>query len=155
MTKRLALIVELGYSTYTYRIDTYPDMVLQDFATLKYNYRFSYITFAANLYFGGFTFGMNMGIPSSGSSGADIPTEKMSNLLEFRVGGIIPLFADETGNMNLTIHGGYMLSGIFNHFGTDDPLKGIVKSVPPEVVTDAFNPRAASLTIGFNYLFNL
>jgi hypothetical protein len=53
------------------------------------------------------------------------------------------------------IRAGYMLSGIYEDFGEQDPLLEEIPAQGHEVITNEFNPRAASVAIGFSYLFAL
>jgi hypothetical protein len=147
-SSKLGAIVDIMYNNYSYNIENVHSG--EDYA-----HEYSYLTFGASLYFKGLTMGFVFGTPLSASYGADIDTENISTMTEFKISGIIPLMNDETGRLNLFIRAGYMLSGIYDDFGKHDPLKETIPAEPPEKITNEFNPRGASIAIGFNYLFTL
>lgn len=155
MTSQLGLLFDLGYSTYSYKIKAYP-YLLNTFITWDsvFTHQYSYVTLGTNLFFDGMTLGFNIGFPSSAKlMTATIKTSDLSTILELTIGGRINLFGDETGRFTLYINGGYMISGIYKDFAKSDPINNLFK--PPQTLTNIFNPRAASLSLGLNYMFNL
>jgi hypothetical protein len=146
--RTLGLACDLGMSSYTFGIKNIA-------GNKNFTEKFSYITLNPGFYFWRFVFGFNFGIPVSGSYGSDISTSKLSPLVELRLAGVIPVFSDETGTLNVNIQGGYMLTGVFKDFGQNDPLMTEIPPVPPQMITSSFNPRVVSLSVGISYLFNI
>ncbi|MGA2298136.1 MAG: hypothetical protein ABSG15_11365 [FCB group bacterium] len=145
---KLAFTFDLAYSTYAYSV------ISNDYQN-RFTLRYSYLAFSPNIHFDGVIFGFNFGYPIAASYGATIDRKNLSLLAECRLGGIIPVYTDEKGRLNIVVLGGYMLTGIYKDFTKDDPL---ILSIPPEpynLWTKAYNPRALSLSVGVNYTFNL
>jgi hypothetical protein len=71
------------------------------------------------------------------------------------MGGHINLMEDETGSLNIFFYAGYMLNNVMDDFPKNDPLQGIIPYSPEQTISDDLNMRAASICVGFNYLFNL
>ena len=88
--------------------------------------------------------GANIGIPVgasmsnvSGSIKASASsTEGMAIITELRIGGMIPVMRNELGRLNFVVIGGYMINGMDNGYSS------------------SYNPKAASLMMGFNFLLN-
>lgn len=144
----LGLTCDLEYMTYAYQI--------KDVATDEiYKHKYNYLYFNPSLYFHGFQFGFGFGIPLAASwNDVDISTDKLTMMSDFRMGYSYPLFADSTGRINMYISGSYMLSTIYDDFPKNDPLDGKITPEPTNPITDFYNPRAVTLIIGFNYIFN-
>lgn len=138
----IASSLDLGYSTYS---DQYNGVNNDDSFVGEYNY----FIINPNFIYSNFILGLNIGIPIRWSirnlSNTFVITsttgEDMVTNAEVRLGGIIPLFQNELGTLNLTILGGYMLRQV-----EIDPLSGAYYNR---------SPRMASLMIGINYLFTL
>jgi hypothetical protein len=144
----IGIATELGYSTYSYL------MISGRQDATEYKLSHSYLTINPNFFFRGFFIGVNIGLPmASDYDGTEIKTSKQETIAELKVGGMIPIYQDESGELNLVIMGGYFLSGIYKDFVKNDPMKDILLTDEP--VTKIFNPRPASLMVGFNFLFNL
>jgi hypothetical protein len=47
-----------------------------------------------------------------------------------------------------------MLTGIYKDYGKDDPLSKLAPAIPPDVITNKYNPHPASVSLGMNWLFN-
>jgi hypothetical protein len=148
-SQKIGLHANLGLHTYSY--------VIKDFNTTeKFVHNLSYFAFNPNLYFNGFIMGFNFGLPMSADvEGSKIDTDKLNMLIEFRLGGHFNLMSDETGSLNVFFYAGYMLNNVINDFKQNDPLKGIIPYSEEQHISDDLNMRAASISIGFNYLFNL
>ncbi|MBK9247685.1 MAG: hypothetical protein IPM69_06115 [Ignavibacteria bacterium] len=133
--------LDLGYSTYS--IKSKPESGANDDNTFVSSG--NYFSIAPNINFSGFMLGMNVGIPVGTSvsnlsgtlEATSSTTDGMATIIDFRLGGMIPLMHDATGRLNFIVMGGYMVTGM----DSDD--------------TSEFNPKAASLMIGFNYLFSI
>ncbi len=146
-TSNLGLDAEIGLSSYAY-------LMKSAFNDKSYQFNHSYITINPNFYFSGFIIGLSFGIPvSSDYDGKEIKTSQQNILTEIKIGGMIPIFKDETGELNIVIMGGYALSGVFSDFVKYDPVKNELP--PTETITKVFNPRIATLGVGFNFLFDL
>lgn len=154
-TNSLGILFDIGLSSYYYKIKAYGYLVEGAVSDVSYQHNYSYMTMSASLFFKGFLFGFTYGMPMAAEYGAKIDIGKISPMAEFTTGAILPVFADETGILNLHFRASYMLTGIFNNFAEGDPLKDIVKVPPPDRLTNDANPRAASVAVGFSYLFNI
>lgn len=135
-----ALLVDLGYTTYAYEQKYDAD------ESIKWTEKYHYVTLGPSLYMSGFVAGFNFGLPMSGetdiaNASGDIPSDKLSMVIELRLGGMFTLLDSPTGRLNLNVNLGYAFSGIYQ-----SGKYGFV---------DDFNPIPASVSLGFNYLFNL
>lgn len=146
-TSDLAVTFDFGYSTYTYRQQNYD-------TEENFDFRYSYATFCASFYFEKFLIGFNFGYPVSADFGETIDVDLLSSLAEIEFGYSYPMFEDETGVLNAYIKAGYFLTGVYDDYDEDDPVKELAPVQAPDRLTNAFNPRAASVSIGINYLFN-
>ncbi|MBI5326098.1 MAG: hypothetical protein HZB41_12640 [Ignavibacteriae bacterium] len=144
---KLGWMFDLGLSTYAYRIKG----VSND---NKFTLKYSYFTLCPGFHYSGLYAGLNIGIPVFADYGVNLETSKLNLLSEVRIGAIIPVIEDETGRVNILMHFGYMLTGIFKDFVKDDPL---IKHFPPDSsqnFTNEFNPHTISFSLGLNYMFN-
>jgi hypothetical protein len=130
---------DLAYTTYAYD--------LKDFnGNNPQTVQISYLTLNPNLFVYGFTLGLDFGLPLSGtikssSTNTNINTSNLSAFVEFKLGGIIPLYYDDFGRVNLIVQFGYFLTG---QYSQNNPFGG-----------DTYNPHPASGSVGVSYLFNL
>jgi hypothetical protein len=144
----LAATFDLGMSSYSFFIKNVH-------TGAKYQQKYSYMNLAMNFHLYYVLMGFNFGIPlSADMEGSEIASDQLQLMAEFRIGGIIPLMQDEDGSLNVMIYAGYMLTGIYSDFAQDDPLKNIIVEIPPDIITQKQNPRAISISIGLNYMFN-
>lgn len=144
----LGLIAGIGYSSYT--------VTIKDYNTgIGYANNINYLKMGADFYFASVTFGFALGLPmSAGLEGAELDTEIISMLSEFRIGWRYPVFQDESGTLFFVARGSYMLSGLYDGYAQNDPLKNIIPEMDFDPVVDSYNPRAASVSLGFGYSFN-
>lgn len=149
----LGLIFSPGYSTYSYQIKN--SRSEQEGGGIIYDHKYSYFTFGLDFAFENLITGFNFGIPLSADMEGEINTDHLQTLAEFRIGAGVPLIDDESGRLDLIIYAGYMLSGIYSDFSTDDPLKDIVPVKLPQKLSDEFNPRVVSVSFGFRYFMKL
>lgn len=150
-TSNLAFCMDLGLANYSYLMKDGHDN-----STLEYQVNHSYFALSPSFYFEGFTTGFLFGIPlASDYDGSEIKTANQNIIAEIKIGYSVPLMNDETGRLNFFIQGGYMLTGIYNDFGKNDPFKNIFPAENVSQVTSEFNPRAASLSMGLSFVFNL
>ncbi len=143
----LGFITDIGMTTYAYKVRGLNEGISFDMS-------YSYFTISPAFYYGGIIAGFNFGLPVSANYGAKIETGKLNLLAEVKAGAVIPFISDESGRVNLLITAGYMLTGIYKDFVKDDPL---LQQFPPdstEKFTSEFNPRAFSISLGLNYMFN-
>ncbi len=139
-----AITLDLGYNTLA--VLSKPESGANDDNTFITSIH--YLNFAPNFHIEGFTIGINYGIPLSGNvsnksnsiSSNSSNTDNLASLFEFRIGGLIPIVKNATGQLNFTITAAYNVNSIF-------------KDVTPASAES--NPSAASLAIGFSYLFNV
>lgn len=146
----IGFTADLGYAQYTYRMRPESESVANDDNTLIFKH--TYFNIAPMFYISGFQIGASFGFPLanhvvrvSGASDADLnPSQQTSPSIELRIAGMIPVFRDKTGSVNVLIHGGYMLNNI-----------GLVSTSQATGLPVSFDPKAASFGLGVNYLFNL
>ncbi|MFC2131465.1 hypothetical protein ACFLSQ_08520 [Bacteroidota bacterium] len=126
--------VDLAYSTSGF---------LMKYGELKHTHQYNYFNFSPYLYASGFTLGLNFGIPlggtiSSSNNDEDVDSDDMATLIDVRLGGMIDVYANETGRLNIIIVGSYSLSGLLNkEYGGE------------------YNYHPGQMYIGLNYMFNL
>ncbi len=148
-TADLGASLDLSYSTYMYGV--------KNFATgEKYDHKYSYIAVSPKFhFFEGFA-GFNFGLPVSAGFGEEIDKDNINVLVEFRMGAEFQILGDRDGKVNVFAIAGYMLNGIYDDFAEQDPLRNIIPVTDEtEPVTNKFNPRALTLTIGFSYMFTI
>jgi hypothetical protein len=133
-----------------------------DFSESKNDYlskdkmRFSYFIIAPSFNHLGFKIGMSIGIPVSADwEGRNINTNVLNTLYEVKAGYTYPLYFDQLGRLNVFVTVGYALNGIFKNYIKDDPIATTVPAIPPQIITNYYNPRPATIQIGFNFLFNV
>jgi len=139
---------DISYSSYSYMmISAHKDKT-------EYKLSHNYLSFAPNFYFNNFLLGFSYLVPlNSEVEGSDIKTKIQNNALELKIGYEFPIYVDNSGELNGFVSGGYFLSGVYNNFPKNDPLKSLLPA--DEKVTNIHNPRIASIQIGFNFMFNL
>ncbi len=134
--------LDIGYSTYS--IKSKPESGATDDNTIIT--QANYFSIAPNVNIGGFMLGVNLGIPVGMSSGnvsgagilSSIPvnSDELATVIDIRFGAMIPIMHNATGRLNFIVMGGYMLTGMSKND------------------TSEYNPKAASLMMGVNYLFS-
>lgn len=134
---KMGLIVDLAYSSYAYKTKIH-----NTDENTTYNYK--YLTLGGNFYLSGFTVGLNIGIPMSGSrdDGSNdlvIESSNINTMFELRLGGNFSLSESPTGRFILFINGGYQLNSLFID----------------EFDSSTYNPHIASVQFGLSYLFNV
>ncbi len=147
-TSRLGVVGNIMYNNYAYNIEAVN-------TGNDYTHEYSYLTIGAALSFSGMYLGFDFGAPLSANFGPAIPSDNLVLMTEFKIGGEITIADDETGRMIFFARAGYMLSGIYEDFGEHDPLRNIAPTEEGQTLTNEFNPRAASIALGFSYLFTL
>lgn len=144
----LGAIIGMSYSTYSYKIIRHED-------DYEYDHRYSYLLVSPNIAFDFLRAGFNFGIPMSAEYGEDIDTDALNLMVEFEIGAEFELWGDETGSFNAFIGAGLMLTGIYNDYKNNDPLLDAIPPHDPETIVEIHNHRAASVKIGFSYLFSI
>ena len=146
----LAFTGNVGYSTASYIIKSaYSD-------SKEYTFAHSYLVISPNFEFEGFSMGFNFNVPLAADiDGSEIDSKELAFNTEVKLGYEFPIFNDETGRLNIFVHAAYMLGGVMDNYAKNDPLATVLPAEAPQKITDAFNPRVASLAIGFNFLFSL
>ena len=151
----LGMYIDLMYNTNTFLMKYNYDGIEKKYANSD-RMRFSYFSISPTFNHSGFNLGFNLGIPVSADwEGVIIANSKLNNLIEVRAGYSYPLYFDEVGRLNLFINASYALNGVYKNFVQDDPLKNTVPAYPPQIITNYYNPRPASIQIGVQFLFNL
>jgi hypothetical protein len=144
----LGIALDLGYSSYAFKqIGWDTPYTFTEF--------FSYVSVSPSIYFAGFLLGLNFGIPAVANFGSSIDVAKLNLLSEVRLTYRYTIEADDIGSLNIYVQAGYTLTGIYKNFANDDPLKLYIPPTPPNEITNFFNPRIVSGSIGMIYLFNL
>ncbi len=146
---KLGAGLNLLYASYFYNVESNAD-------GNTYKVMLSYYSFTTYFKFDFITMGFNFGIPASAKAEEKLDVENIKILTEFRLGFIYPLLNDETGRLNIFLNAGYMLTGIYDKYTENDPLPEQAP-VPEGQLTENFNPRVLSISLGFNYLikFNI
>lgn len=139
-----------------------------DFAYLNHQYLFklygnedvnwkdelAYFAISPNIHISGFLIGMNFGFPLSAKSENDIEEneftyeydkDNLNTLIDFHLGGLIPVYADDFGRLNLYIQAEYAISKLFNN---DLTTKHLSEN------TQKFNIQPAGLKMGLSYIIN-
>jgi hypothetical protein len=136
---QFGIAADLAYSTYAFGTKLTNDVAN------KTAYHVSYLSLAPNLYVSGFIIGFNFGLPLGGKekktnsiNEVDINSDDLAFLVEIHIGGMIPLFYNETGRLNLVLQAGYALTGMYT-----DPYNS------------TFNVHPASASVGIGYIFNI
>jgi hypothetical protein len=135
-TSTVGISLDLAYNTYAYKFK-YP--------AYEETIKVSYFGIGPSLNASGFLLGLNIGIPLSASLEGDFSgspdTENYATFVEIRIGGMIPVYEDKTGILNINLMGGYFLTGQENTDKTN--------------TDDKYNPHPASISFGISYLFNI
>lgn len=144
-TSKIGLNIDLGYTTYAYGIVDYYN------TSNKATYKFSYLTLAPKFNFSGLLIGFTFGIPVSASGdGNTIRTGLINTLVDFNLGGQIPLFVDKSGSLNLLINASYMLTEVSN-----TPKSEVYAKFAGKFLNNNFHERGVGASLGLNYLFNI
>ena len=167
--------VDVGLATYSY--ESKPESNANDDNSIREKYQFVNVFPYLNLY--GVVLGVNFGLPSSASaqslsgntesvygtvsqiggmnvvvpddpdaSGYD-PSKYLATMLEFRIGGSIPLVSSSTGILNLNIMAGYTLNALFTNG------RNYLVAYEGTSYDETLNPRVASLSLGLSYVFGI
>jgi hypothetical protein len=144
---KFGMTADFAYSTYTYELELY------DYPYSKWSNEFSYFTISPNLHIFGFMFGFAIGIPLSSKTDNSnyskyFHSSDLTTMFELRIGGMIPVYANETGRLNFIINSGYVINGIYKEKNINDFLNQMSTS-------GSFNAHPAWISFGLDYLFNL
>lgn len=132
-TEKLGMLFNAGYYTIPYALTN-------SITDATINYYNNYIAFGADIYYMGFTAGLNYGLISSAKmEDYDLPTDNYNNMLEFRLGTHIPIMENSSGRLNLNARLGYFLTGL----------------LVDQAVSGSYNINPVTLSVGISYLFNL
>lgn len=167
--------VDVGLATYSY--DSKPESNANDDNTIRERYQFISVFPHLNIF--GLVLGVNVGMPSSAQAkslsgnvesvygtattigGMNIvlpddpdapgydPSKYLATMLEFRIGGSIPLVTSSTGILNLNIMAGYTLNGLFTNG------RNYLVAYEGTSYDETLNPRMASISLGVSYLFGI
>jgi hypothetical protein len=147
---RMSVGLSLGYSSYAYYINE----TRGEKREFKHNY--SYFSISPGFQFDILQLEFLFGLPlAADMDGKDISASKLNTIAELRLTGNIPLYDDESGSLYLFVGAGYMLTGMYKSFETDDPLLDILIPDYPQTITNQYNPRVASIFLGIKYLLNV
>lgn len=128
---KLGATIDLAYTTVGYGRHIYKD------DENVWDETFNYIALSPNLHIHGFMIGFNFGLPLGGTvNEIDADAEDLAFLIEGKLSGLIPIYANDFGRVNLIITAAYTITGVYS----DDVDN---------------NPHPVTAGIGFSYLFNL
>jgi hypothetical protein len=147
-TAPLAVTLDIGYSSYAFK------QIGWD-VPYKFTEFFSYVTINPGVYFAGFLLGLNFGFPAVANFGSSIDVAKLNFLSEVRLSYRYIVKSDDIGSLFIYLQAGYLLTGVYKNFQNNDPLKQYIPPPSQTQLTDYYNPRIVSATIGLSYLFNL
>lgn len=149
-TSDMGLMLEIGTAEYSFRMRPENEDVATEANTGIYSV--SKFAITPSLYLGGFTLGASFGFGDTydlenvdGSAAdalrpftdfAQVAVVPASPTIELRLGGQIGLWKHDDGVLNLNLHAGYMLPGLFDNGGDN-------------------NAKPVSAGIGINYLFTV
>ena len=110
---------------------------------------YSYFTIAPSLHAYGFLIGVGYSVPLDVTTSGTLAllnykSDNLQPVIDFRIGGSIPLYSNFFGRVNLLINATYNLTGAFK----EDVLSTLG-------LTSAINPKPASIQLGVNYLFHI
>lgn len=144
-----SFIFDVSYSTYQFQIT---DASLG----IKYPHNANYLSFSPNLQLSNFTFGFNIGLPMSADiNSVDFDIEKVNMLSEVNLGYNYEIYSDNDGSFNAFARVSYTLTPFMDNYAINDPLLNLIVTDPLFKFTNEYNPRIASVQLGFSYLFNL
>lgn len=129
--------LDMAYLAYSYKFKVYKN------ESVNWTDNISYFSISPNFHLSGFILGFNFGFPISAESGTSnyfFNTANMNTWIDVHFGGLIPVYKDNFGRVNLYIQGEYALSEVFTN-------KVDYNSIP-------FNIQPAALKIGISYIFN-
>lgn len=134
----IGFLADLGYNTYAYG----ERVVIGDVESDLYKHQVSYVALSPAIYLSSFMVGFSFGIPVATSTvfdGKSVSgeTDGIAALVEIQLGGMIPVMENKDGRLNILVRAGYMLTGMVSDNSSE------------------YNPKAATLGLGLNYLFNL
>lgn len=147
----ISLYSELGYSNYSFIIK---ESKSSD-NTQSFKHHFSYLSLTPGIIFDIINIGISFGLPISANYGPNIDLSTIGALVQVNAGANINLYSDDFGSLKLNIQAGYMLTGIFKDYGENDPLIEIIPPKNPQIITNEFNPRVASLMLGLSFVLNM
>jgi len=151
----LGFLLDLGYSTYSFRMRPESESIANDDNTIVF--KPSYFSLVPSFYFSGVTLGFAFGFPMAYSvqtvSGTEMSGQFLGDVqdlngpsVEIRLGAIINAWKTETGTLGVVLQAGYMLTGTFKpeYFQPGEYFSN-----------EENNPNIISAGIGLNYLFDL
>lgn len=165
----IAMLIEAGYLTNSYGEKAAASTVSGvAFPEIDAVVKLNYIAIAPTFAIGIFNIGMEVGLPVGGSinipsfqaslggqplaptqdTSLSIDSDAMTLLVGLRMGFTIPLIRNEDGRLNFVVVASYALSGAQDNFDRATDKNG-------RPLSDDYNPKPASLSIGVSYLFSL
>lgn len=142
-TKLLPIGATLDVGYQTYALVSKPNSGSSDDNTFttKYHYFAISPSFVASIVSLGFTFGIPAGVGTTNTSGTytkDGATSDMATIVSAHIGVAVPILNDNTGRLNFLVFASYVLTGM-----------------DASTAAGSYNPVAASMGLGFNYLFKI
>lgn len=148
LNANLGALITAEYSSYSFLMNDVD-------REIDYQHNLHYVTFSASFYFDKFWLGFGAGLPMSADyEGIEIDSDMLAFMADVRIGFMYPIYYDEDARLNLFIEGAYMLTGIYDDFPSNDPMENVIPAKSQDPISPMFNPRAASVRIGFNYMFH-
>lgn len=165
----IAIVIEAGYLTNSYGETAAPSTISGVvFPEVDAVVKLNYIAVAPAFAIGVFNIGMELGLPVGGSinipsfqaslggqplaptkdTSINIDSGAMTLLVGLRMGLTIPITKNENGRLNFVAVASYALTGAQDNFDQATDKNG-------RSLSDDYNPKPASLSIGVSYLFSL
>jgi len=148
------LAFDIGYQNFNFKTkDTRNDL------GNVYSHNFGYLAFGSSLIYKDIIFGFNYLSPLSGKSdgrngaGAKLDTDILNDITELKIGYRYKIFDDETATLFVNAVAGYSFVGIYKNYELNDPVNFIIADGQRN--PNGYNPRVASVAIGFSYLFKI
>ncbi len=129
--------LDLAYIGYSYQFKIYNN------ESVNWVDKLSYFSISPNFHLSGFLLCFYFGFPllaESGGSVYSLNSNNMNTYIDVHFGGLIPVYKDNFGRVNLYVQGEYALSEVFaNKVNSNYP---------------GFNIQPAAIKIGISYIFN-
>lgn len=136
-------LTNFGYQVENWRIEK------------MYPHHFGYITVNPQIVLRGLMIGPVIAIPAFADYiDRKIDRSHLSILSGMSLEYLYPVWGDEDGRINVFFKMLYMFSTTFDDYIKNDPLRREIPETD-KPINNSHNPRFASLTFGFSYVFNL
>lgn len=171
----IGFTLDLGHSSLGYQIK--PENSLAQSDSTNYTESYTYFNVSPGFNFGGFTLGVNIGMPLSASmesergdvyhplanfphvKGVEVDyTDSLATLVEVRLGGSIPLINEPSGKLLFNIQASYALTGLYNNYKSYEYAYDVTKDdngITVKTPSEDLNPKPAAISLGLSYQFGI